>query len=467
MRLRSVAATAATILALTPLAPAQSVDDGPKKIQDLERQVQELREQVEALRSTATQRPSSDELDRAIADLATRIQGKDGAQAKGGANVSAPDVRSIKLTFAERFRAEYYHDRSFGSRAPNSPGITNISPFAPGGLEAFPPGNGHVPDDETRWLNRLRINLDVDVNDKLAAFMQLQQSRAWGSPSATSFGVANGGSMLPNAPVTPFTAPAPPGFAGAGDPADPGTDPDQNTDPAASFKQSYVLLKDMFDTGSNLTLGRFTMELGNGRLVSAADWDNVGRSFDGLRYDYSTSDYRLVAFATKVVQGGLDFAHDDTNFFGAWMEFHPTQEVAVTPYVLYLDDNTRMTAPIGAPLTLGALVSADVESFKLGGEFAIQADSQRPDLANPAVDKSVGFNEAYAYEVHGEFALPTGNEYKPSLGAQYGEGSKYFNDLYSSRQGLYGIADVVTSWSNLRWFKVYGSIAPQDDMELG
>lgn len=470
MNLRISAVTTATVLALAPFALAINDDDPQqKRIKELERQVEELSKTVKGLQDQQSRTPSTDDLDRAISDLAARIDAKVGMAPKGGANVTAPDVRGIKIRFEERFRGEFYSDRTFGAKKNDpitpSPLNTNISPFAPNGqvFGSFIGGHGANTglDDGNRMLNRARINIDVDVNDHLDAFFQLQHSQVWGTPIGN--GAAAGGSLLPNAPSTNVISPVPP--AGLGEqlqaPASAG---------AIGFKQAFVRFRNVMDSGVDATLGRFTLDLGKGRLLSSADWDNVGRSFDGLMVNYTYDKISFTGFATKVVQGGLDFQNQDTNLIGGWAKISPTKEITLTPYTMWLDNNSmNSTAMVGKPWTVGVLGDLNVVDTGLtfNGELALQQDHDRPKTPIKGAH-DVDFGEAYMWSVNAEYALPMDDAkaYRPMIGIEYTEGAKLFNDLYGSRHGLYGIGDIVTSVNNLRTWKVYAGITPVEKMEL-
>jgi hypothetical protein len=468
------AVSTATVLALAPFAVAQNNngDQDQKRIQDLERQVEQLKSTVQNLLDQQARTPSTDDLDRAIADLASRIEAKGGMFAKGGPNVSAPDVRAIKLKFEERFRAEWYGDRTFGAKKNDpispSPLMTNVSPFAPNGqINGSFIGGGSVSvpntmaDDAMRVLNRARINIDVDVNEKMAAFFQIQHSQIWGTPIGN--GAAAGGSLLPNAPNTDLIAVVPPGSLG-----------EQLQAPASSgalgFKQANVTFKNVYDTDAQIMIGRFNLELGQGRLLSSADYDNVGRSFDGLKVDWSNDNVALTGVFAKIVQGGLDFQNQDTNLVGVWAKLSPVKEFSITPYTLWVDNNTtNSSAMVGKPWTIGAFGDFNVvdTGLKFNGELALQLDHERPNTPVPGAHR-VDFFEAYMWSVGAEYEVPIedAKKYRPMIGIEFIDGSKLFNDLYGKRHGISGLTDIVTSLNNLRQWKVYGGVTPWTDIDL-
>lgn len=461
MNWRTATASAAAILAIAPFASAfGNDDDSQKKVQDLTEKVEaliksneELRKQVETLQQSTSRGPSNDDLDRAIADLSSRLDQAGTAKAMG-TNVTAPNVRALKISFENRFRFSQYFNPAFGAQKNTGPVTNNNAAVVPNAAPG-PINGSELPSDYLMALNRLRIELDVDINDKLGAFIQLQASRAWGG--ATPNNTNAFGSVLPNQAFTPQTAAVPNDFADRG------------------VHQAYMVLKDVFDSSGNLTLGRQVFNLGNERLLSGADWDNTGRSFDGVRFDYSTDEISFTAMAANVVQGGLDFHNADTWLYGAWLVVHPTSEIAITPYTLYVNNGNpslpTAPTPVGNPWTVGVLADINVEAVKLGGELAVQQDEDRPNGTPAGVadqsEEQVSFGEAVAFEIHAEIAIPDADEFKPYIGGEFGQGNKFFNDLYSSRHGLYGLGDFVTSWTNLQYFKVYGGATVAKDIDVG
>lgn len=467
MNTRFPVALATSCLALASVARAND-DDEKKRIQELEKQIQELRATVQQLQSQQASAPTAMDLDRAIADLSSRIEARQGvAAAKGGVNVVAPDVRSIKLTFEDRVRGEVSLNRTFGARKFDPlnpvPLATSVSPFSPNGTVngSIIGGSGAnaMLDDANRVLNRFRMNVNADINEKLAAFVQIQYSTLFGS-SSSSPGAAAGGSLLPNAPITDTIAPVPPYP----------TDPSQTAANASAlgFRQAYVVFKSLGDSTADLMVGRFNLNLGDGRLLSEADWDNVGRGFDGLRLDWSQDQIAFAAFAASVVEGGLDFTASDAAVYGGWISMSPTDGFKLQPYTIFVDNNST-SAPlmVGKPWTLGVLGDFAVEDtgVRLYGDAAMQQDTERPNTPIQG-GKNVGFGQAYMLMAGLQFTsnMDEMKEYKPSVGVEYGYATKYFNDLYGARHGLYGASDVVTTLNNLQYWKFYASVEPREDM---
>lgn len=470
MPMRNPIAMAACALVFAASAFSQDSEES-KTIQELKQQLAELQKTVETLQKQQSQAPTAMDLDRAISELSSSIEARQGS-AKGGPNVFAPAMRSLKFTFEERFRGEFYFNRSFGApknppppALPTNPLATSVSPINPTGFTSGSlqgsSGPSDMLDDDYRVLNRFRINMSADINDKLGAFATFQFSNVWGS--SPGFGNVAGGTLLPNSPINDFIAPVPPGTIDAvnGSTVNGGV---------LGFYQLYVVLKDVYDSNIDVTIGRFTLDLGQGRILSPAPWDNVGRSFDGLKAEFAQDQLAFTAFATSVVEGGLDWKAQDSWFFGGWLEVSPTEGFKLTPYTMILMNNsTPETQMVGKPWTIGSLFEYSVvdTGLRFYGEVNVQQDTSRP---NTPIEggKNIGFAQAVAWALGAELAIPMDDykEYRPLVGVEFAQATKWFNDMYAARHGLYGLSDVVNTWNNVQDLKFYVGVTPAKDTDL-
>lgn len=113
-------------------------------------------------------------------------------------------------------------------------------------------------------LLRTRLSAEIIPTTNVQLFLQLQDARVFGQPSAT--GPANASANFRN----------------------------------LDLRQGSLRLDSLFQSGLSLTLGRMEMTYGNQRVIGAAEWTNVGRAFDGglLRYRWDT--HSLDVFTTNV-----------------------------------------------------------------------------------------------------------------------------------------------------------------------
>jgi hypothetical protein len=114
--------------------------------------------------------------------------------------------------------------------------------------------------------------------------------------------------------------------------------------------------------------GRQELVLGSQRMVSALDWANTLRTFDGVRLFRHGEKLDFDLFWTRpVIPNVNQFDHNDAEqtFVGAWTEYRPTKTQCIDLYYLYLDNTnlynfaTKTPAPVGqfpvAPYTVSTL----------------------------------------------------------------------------------------------------------------
>ncbi len=127
-----------------------------------------------------------------------------------------------------------------------------------------PVGLGFVPDAEDSYLlNRVRLDIGVRPIRQLRFYTQFGDSRAWGYDTRSS-------------------------LASFQNPLD--------------WRQGYAEYTSNESRGVQLRFGRQEIQFGIGRLVSAPDWSNVGRSFDAARVALYVPGYRADLIAGSVVQ---------------------------------------------------------------------------------------------------------------------------------------------------------------------
>jgi len=98
----------------------------------------------------------------------------------------------------------------------------------------------------------------------------------------------------------------------------PALPPYQNT---TDIRQAYVQFGPTEGNGFSLQGGRFDMSYGNNRLIGDSWWNNVSRSFDGVRAAYQVGRIRIDAFATSVViirDGVIDHHLQGNNLYGIY-----------------------------------------------------------------------------------------------------------------------------------------------------
>ncbi len=293
-----------------------------------------------------------------------------------------------------------------------------------------------VSDNRNSVLQRARFGINVDNPGHGQVFLQLQDSRTFGSElSPTSSGV-----FTTNNGATTGTA-----------------------NEALDVHQAFWQTKGLWNMPVTIRLGRQEIALGDERLVGAFGWDNVGRSFDGIHSTYKHPHYTTDLFYSKVVESnsvilpmGPNLSDEDVDFMGAYLNW-PKQKKGVTDaYLLYKRDARAATyANVG---TIGirrkGLLSTDADysfegAYQFGGTVA-------GDQSAHALAASVGYNVP-----KNKKALRFAIEYDMASGDQTpGDGeSETFDQLYPTNHDKYGYMDY-QGWRNMRDLRLTASGKP-------
>ncbi len=133
-------------------------------------------------------------------------------------------------------------------------------------------------EDDDLYLSRLRLNIKFAVNDTIDVFVQPQDSRTFGQET----GVA---------------------------------DNDKNLD----LHQGWIEIRNICETPLTLKAGRFEMLYGDGRVISAAEWSNVARAWDGATIRYAGTDWWIDGFFTLIKEQANPLGQEnDQKFFGLY-----------------------------------------------------------------------------------------------------------------------------------------------------
>lgn len=205
----------------------------------------------------------------------------------------------------------------------------------------------------------------------------------------------------------------------------------------------------------DVTLGRFTMDLGSRRLVARANYRNLLQSFDGARAVWTSADkLKLTAFYVSPTtrepadlvsaldnEASLDEDYGNVRFGGADIEAPLPLGLVGELYLLELneDDNASQATRNRDLVTIGARLrrAPAKAAFDLDLEFAGQTGAVRAS-ANPADTVDLDHD---AHMLHVEAGYTFEGPWSPRLAFQYDEatGDRSPADLSSERfDALFG-----------------------------
>jgi hypothetical protein len=203
-------------------------------------------------------------------------------------------------------------------------------------------------------LSRIRLGLQATPVDGITVFLQAEDSRVFGEekdPAGQFSTVAN----------------------------------TRNLD----LHQGYVHIDRLFADPVSVRAGRMQLRYGNERIIGAVDWNNVGRSFDGILARYSRGASFVDAFAMNTgetntppasatpssVAGKRD---EGQALYGAYGSFDIDEAFGLDVYALY-QTNLKQTTP-GEPdllrLTAGAAATIRLAAATVELEGSYQTGDQ-------------------------------------------------------------------------------------------
>ena len=274
-------------------------------------------------------------------------------------------------------------------------------------------------------LLRTRLGLLVDSPQDIKGYIQLQDSRLWGSEATVAADSKN-----------------------------------------VDLHQGYVDVLNLFAQPLDLRVGRMELQYGDQRLISPLDWSNTGRAWDGARLRWRQAGYSVDVFETVIKDSSL--AKRNGNFWGLYGTYKAVPKHEFDLYILGRDQgDDSFTNEHGkkgnlSDRTVGARFKGAPDRFDYTGE----ADWQFGRKAGQRV-------RAWALAATGGYTFD--QALKPRLGVEYDFASgdadpsdnklQTFDPLFPFGHALQGYQDIF-SWKNGHAFKASASVDPKAGWRL-
>lgn len=337
--------------------------------------------------------------------------------------LDAPLLESLKFGGRLRLRAEWRDPADY--RIPGDPNL-------PPALRRA--ATDEATDNSDFVLMRTRVSLDARINQTLSAFVELQDARAFGEEAS---------------PVA--------------DTAD------------IDLRQGFLEIRDVLLEKFVLRLGRMEVPaLGDQRLISPLDWNNVSRSFDGALAIWNPDGWWLAGFAANLREARIlpagtppltGDADDDWILAGLYVSWRGVEnhEFDVYAYVRDLSDDAFPKEQAPADLgprqdgTYGARIRGKMSAFDYSVEAAYQVGRQAGDAIRAwggAATLGATVDLGWKVRLGGEVAAATGDD-----GA---DGHvETFDPILPFAHFYHGHMDLV-GWRNLRAGMVSLRVNPTD-----
>ena len=210
---------------------------------------------------------------------------------------------------------------------------------------------------------RIRLGFGYDVSPDVKYFLEIQDSRNWGTTDTGS------------------------GLNAQNNPAD-----------SIGVRQGYIGIKNAGVRGLSLKIGRQKIILGDHRLIGSFDWNNNGWSFDGVRADYASpmADHSLYWIRVVETDCGDINANQCTVAGNASSDadlvilYNTIKKIlpggTIEPYVMYLFDGRTLGAVgAGGGGTKAARTQADQKRWFFGTRINGKAVNKMVDYTGEVV----------------------------------------------------------------------------------
>jgi len=283
---------------------------------------------------------------------------------------------------------------------------------------------------------RTRINVDASVDENAKVFVQVQDSRKWGSEAST---IDTGLSTTCTIPDTGGTC----------------TDTK-----GVDLSQGYVEIGKLFGQPLSVRLGRQAMAYGEHRLIGALEWSNNARRFDALKFTYKHDAVDVDVFTAKLSETGGVFG-DDSNLNGLYASLKVVPKNAVDVYLL----NKTIGASDTNFHTIGARVKGAVAEVNV--DYNAEVAIQTGDVTEDVKQQASAFAVRAGYTLPDVMGLRVGVEYDNASGDDDGTDDtvKTFDELYPTGHYLWGFTDDI-KWQNVNAISVNASLKPMDNLTV-
>lgn len=238
---------------------------------------------------------------------------------------------------------------------------------------------------------------------------------------------------------------------------------------------------DAFPLG--MKIGRQILSYGDERLVGAFDWNNIGRTFDAVKFTYQQRSWSVDVFAASVVNIRRDEFNpsdllngNETDrgqvFAGTYLTTRALPFQTTDVYAFYLHQNgSKSAAPPNDDTnfaTIGTRAKGDPKKLK-GFEYDFEGAFQAGEVSGRRLT---------AFAVHGGAGFNFDLPWKPRIHAEYNYGSgdsdpnddtiETFQNLFPTNHKFYGYMDLF-SWQNISTPAIAFRVSPCEtvSMQLG
>ncbi|MAT57260.1 MAG: hypothetical protein CMF23_04755 [Ignavibacteriae bacterium] len=245
---------------------------------------------------------------------------------------------------------------------------------------------------------RSRLGADFNAFENLNMFVQVQDSRIWGTEPSTLTNTSN-----------------------------------------VDLHQAYFQLSDFFKLPLDLKVGRMEVKYGPERLIGAVGWSNVGRSFDGAILKYKRNNFTIDFFALKEAESMQLNDTLDASVYGAYSNVKVGESYSIQPFVIYY--NSEKASYPFENITAGLYVTGKSGGFFHETEFAYQTGKRKDNVDLKLNALMAALNLGYNFDAKVKPYVKAGVDYLSGDNDPTDNKVKVFNTLFATNHKYYGYMD--------------------------
>ncbi len=252
---------------------------------------------------------------------------------------------------------------------------------------------------------RSRLGLTFTPSADISGFVQVQDSRLFGSATSTTADMKN-----------------------------------------VDLHQAYFKIDNFFNLPVDLKIGRMEMLFGNERFIGTVNWGNVGRSFDGTTVTIKGEKVKADFFAMKEAEKQNLGDTLDQNIYGVYTDLLLVKNHKIQPFLIW---QRIIPSSLLDRFTTGAYVKGDIGSFTYEAEFAYQFGEFT--TGGKIVDISAmmfAFNANYNFDADAKPFIGAGIDYISGDDNNADNKFKVYNTLYGTGHKFFGFMDYFINMLN-------------------
>lgn len=250
-------------------------------------------------------------------------------------------------------------------------------------------------------LLRTRLGAQFNPNADITGYVQIQDSRSFGSETSTTANMKN-----------------------------------------VDLYQAYFKINNFLNLPIDFKVGRFELSYNNERLIGVSGWGNTGRSFDGSTITYNSEKVKAEFFAIQEFEKNAVGDTSDQNMFGLLLDLKLLPNYQIQPILIW--QKFVPTSQLSR-FTTGTYIKGTLGSLTHEEEFYYQFGKMKSSKEYDINSFFAGINLTYNFNLPAKPYLSFGLDYSSGDDDFSDNNYKVFNTVYGTGHKFFGYMDYFTN----------------------